>query len=391
MSDPYQTAWVLFGLGVMDHSGYMVEPRVMDQAAQWLREDALRDPQLDPRTRAYALYSMAMAGRGDLEKTQALTSASMFELDPFSQAALALALNQLGDQGNAKKVLDLLSESATKQNEYVYWPQPSYDGTYHSKTMASTIRTTALVLQAFAEIEPESQLVPGIVKYLADQRQGIHGWGTTNETSYTILALTEVLVNQESKAGTTPYVVLVNGQSIDTGTLEVGHTTAAVDIALSGLNGGMNALTVRTEGESPVYFDLSTRYDLLQSEAEASGSIRVNRKYLDPKSGNEITNIQAGQLVKVEVQINVPTDTYYLAVEDHLPGGLEALNEGLNATSYVPTDPWGYDDYWQSYWEDYGYNYKEIRGDRVVFFITSFVKGSRTFSYYAAGNHSRTI
>jgi hypothetical protein len=49
--------------------------------------------------------------------------------------------------------------------------------------MASTIRTTAPVVQAHAEIEPENPLVPGIVKYLTDQRQGIYGWGTTNASS----------------------------------------------------------------------------------------------------------------------------------------------------------------------------------------------------------------
>ena len=35
------------------------------------------------------------------------------------------------------------------------------------------------------------------------------------------------------------------------------------------------------------------------------------------------------------------------------------------------------------YWEEYGYNYKEIRGDRVVFFITALDKETRTFTYYA--------
>ncbi len=51
-------------------------------------------------------------------------------------------------------------------------------------------------------------------------------------------------------------------------------------------------------------------------------------------------------------------------------------------------DVWGYEDYRPSYWEEYGYNYKEIRGDRVVFFITSFEKGTRTFTYYARATTS---
>ena len=49
---------------------------------------------------------------------------------------------------------------------------------------------------------------------------------------------------------------------------------------------------------------------------------------------------------------------------------------------------WGYENYWPLHWQDYGYNYKEIRGDRVVFFITTFEKGSRTFTYFARATTS---
>jgi uncharacterized protein YfaS (alpha-2-macroglobulin family) len=75
-------------------------------------------------------------------------------------------------------------------------------------------------------------------------------------------------------------------------------------------------------------------------------------------------------------------------VEDYLPGGLEALNEGLNATNHVSMDSWEYEDYQPFYWEEYGYNYKEIRGDRVVFFITSMEKGNHTFTYFARATTS---
>ena len=71
-------------------------------------------------------------------------------------------------------------------------------------------------------------------------------------------------------------------------------------------------------------------------------------------------------------------------MEDHLPGGLEALNEGLSAVNQVSMDYWGYEeDYQPLYWEDNGYNYKEIRGDRVAFFITTLEKGTHKFTYYA--------
>jgi len=383
ISDPYQTAWVLFGLGVMEDSGYSIEPKVLDHAAKWLEDQMGSDSQLDIRTQAYALYSMAQAGRGELEKTQALVATSIYELDPFSQAALALALNRLNEKEQAQAILDILSQSALKETEYVYWPQPSYDGEYHSKTMASSVRTTALVLLAYAEIQPKNMLVPGIVKYLADQRQGIYGWGTTNETSFTILALTEHLVHVENTLGNTPYEVLVNSKSLAFGTLEVGNSSAGIDIPLAELKDGLNSLVVKTQADNLIYFDLSTRYDLLRRGVDAGGNIQVIRSYLDPSTRKPIESFKAGQLVKVEVRVQIPENTYFLAVEDYLPGGLEALNEGLSAANQVSMDSWGYEGYQPYYWEEYGYNYKEVRGDRVVFFITSFEKGTRTFTYSA--------
>jgi len=374
---------VLFGLGVIENSGYDIEPNVMDRAVLWLENELGTNSQLDIRTQAYALYSMAQAGRGNVEKTQALVSADIYELDPFSQAALALALNQLGEKESAQAILGTLSQSALKEAEYVYWPQPSYDGVYHSKTMASTVRTTALILLAYAEIDPNNSLVPGIVGYLADQRQGIHGWGTTNETSFAILALTEHLIHAENQLGSTPYEVLVNGKSLAFGTLEVGNTSANIDIPLAELKDGLNSLVVNTQGDNPTYFDLSTRYDLLRNSVEEAGSIQVNRKYFDPVTKAPIESFEAGQLVKVEVRVQVPENTFFVAVEDYLPGGLEALNEGLSAANQVSTDSWGYENYQPFFWQEYGYNYKEIRGDRVVFFITDFEKGTRTFTYYA--------
>jgi hypothetical protein len=75
----------------------------------------------------------------------------------------------------------------------------------------------------------------------------------------------------------------------------------------------------------------------------------------------------------------MPDRGAYIIVEDRLPGGLEALNEGLNTTSHVGSveeEP-------RYYWQSYGYNQKEVYGDRVSFFITEMDSGRHTFTYLA--------
>jgi uncharacterized protein YfaS (alpha-2-macroglobulin family) len=69
-------------------------------------------------------------------------------------------------------------------------------------------------------------------------------------------------------------------------------------------------------------------------------------------------------------------------VEDHLPGGFEALNENLNITPHVyALDE--YDYYFPFFWEELGYNYKQIHGDRISFFVTDLEKGSHLYTYMA--------
>jgi alpha-2-macroglobulin len=374
-TDAYQTAWVLFGLSVIRDSGYAVEPRVIEEAADWLKSNS----HPDPRIQAYVLYSLARAGQGDQEGTLRLVKEIGDELDPFSQAAIALALHNMGEEQQARDVLDLLEQSSAEEGDYVYWPQSNEDGQYNKKTMSSSLRTTALALQAHVEIDPQNPRIPDMVQYLASKRKGTEGWGTTNETSYAILALTEYLAMQNKTQSATPYQVLLNGQSLVEGVLAAGQPSMSLEIPIGEISEGANDLQLIAKSDAQVYFDLITQYSRLKASSQALGNIKVSRRYFKPSDQIVANRFKANDLVQVELTIEVPEDISYFALEDYLPGGLEGLNERLNA-SLEPTESWSYEAF---LWEDYGYNYKEIRGDRVVFFITSLAKGKHTFTYMA--------
>ena len=381
-SNDYQTAWVMFGLALIKDAGYEIDPGVIDNGAEYLTQNL---DKMDIRTRAYALYSLALNGKGDLGDMRALVNTSLNELDPFSQAALALALRRGGDAAGARAVLDSLGQYATIANGRVYWRQSSTDGTYHQKTMSSTLRTTALVLDAYVAIEPNSNLIPGMVTYLLSQRQGQNGWGTTNETSFTILALTDFLIHQQQLTGQVSFQVSLNGHLLQGSSLTPQDSTAAIDIPVEKLLAGKNTLTVAGDANVKIYYDLTARYNVLLDEKTLPrGTIAITRSYADAASGQLLNTFHAGQLVEVELTVSVPNGGYFMLVEDHLPGGLEALNERLNTTELDlmldGTEEWMPGSF---LWEDYGYNFKEVFGDRVTFFITDFSRGYETFTYMA--------
>ena len=108
------------------------------------------------------------------------------------------------------------------------------------------------------------------------------------------------------------------------------------------------------------------------------------RRYLDPDTHLPVEQPAPGQLVLVELRVSLREAGSYLIVEDHLPGGLEALNERLNTASHraqaIAESP--------TTWETFGYNHKEIFGDRVSFFITELGAGQHTFTYLARVTHT---
>jgi len=109
--------------------------------------------------------------------------------------------------------------------------------------------------------------------------------------------------------------------------------------------------------------------------------VTVKRVYRDTETGEVITAVVPNQLIQVDVVVNMPTDASYVIVEDSLPGGLEPLNENLDTTSLVASN----DN--RPYWEQLGYNHKEIRDNRVSFFITELDSGRHTYTYYARATH----
>lgn len=377
-SQAYQTAWVLFGLATIADAGYMVDAAVIQRAADWLNDHIT---QMDNQTRAYALYSLAIAGHGNAAATT-LLAAQAHNLDSFNQAAVALALWELGEPAKAREVMALLEEQAVQSGNRVYWSGRSRDGSYDYKLMASDTRTTALILSALARIQPGSSLEIGAVRWLMAQR-GANGWGNTNETSFAILGLTDHLLAARAAGGEsgTSYVIELNGAVYQQGEIAADRLAVTVDLPAEALTAGSNQLRLSHSGSGLLYYTIVARTYTAETDIAAAGPVVVTRRYVDPISKQPIENPSIGALVEVILTYTLMERHFYLLLEDHLPGGLEPINERLNTSSHEGQGwPYGTP---RTYWQTYQYNQKEIYGDRITFFITSAGPGPHTITYLA--------
>jgi uncharacterized protein YfaS (alpha-2-macroglobulin family) len=386
-TDDYQTAYVLFGLAMTKQAGYEVDQGVIDRGAKYLTE---RLPSIgDERTRAYALFALAMNGKGDLTATRALMNDST--LDAFSRAGIAIALHELGDDELAQDVVDRLISDALMTNGEVYWNTGDKDGHYHEKTMSSSMRSTALALDAIVRIRPNDPIVSKIVRWLMAQRAP-DGWGTTQETAYAVVALTDYLrASGELNSGST-YRVYVNDQLVEQGTLSGRQIQQTIRIPATQLRDGANRIRLeRDRSGGQLYYKITQHALIAGSTDRAAGLIGVTRTYRDPKSNKLITAVQPGDVIKVAVKVTMPDDGWYVAIEDPLLGGLEGVNERLNTTSFAAKQQGYGDERDEFFYQDYGYNNKEIHDDRVVFFVTHLGKGTHTFTYLARATQTGTF
>jgi uncharacterized protein YfaS (alpha-2-macroglobulin family) len=386
-SDVNQTAYVLYGLAMTEQAGFAVDDGVLERGAEALRQML---PAADPRAQAYGAYVLVMAGQ---PVTITLTPTDALGLDLFSQAALAIAFAETGQEAVTTSLLDNLREAAIQTTSTVHWSDEGDLAIYNRKVMGSSVRTTAMVADALALLDPESPLLPKAVRWLMDQRQG-QGWGDTQKTSFAILALSDYLLGSQEQVAGSLYQVYVNGglwqegqlDRADSGQTLVLTYTQAISpvILLPGEN--QVRFVLAGSGQAPtgrLYYSLALLAQRTPTQGEIPAlqtherSITIQREYLLHDTGEPTTQFRHGELVEVRLTLDVPEDSWYVVVDDPLPAGFEALNERLGTTSHIASlyeEP-------VYLWQQYGYNRKDVRDERVTFFITHLAAGEQTLTY----------
>ncbi|MCP3886860.1 MAG: hypothetical protein GY700_15595, partial [Propionibacteriaceae bacterium] len=135
------------------------------------------------------------------------------KLSHYSRAYLALTLNllQAGDE-RIKTLLADLNNDAILSATGAHWEESFYDW----RAMNTDTRSTAIILDALAKLDPDNALIPNVVRWLmVARRDGI--WETTQETAWSIIALTDWMVVTGELGGAYNYGVWLNEDVLDEG------------------------------------------------------------------------------------------------------------------------------------------------------------------------------
>lgn len=269
-----------------------------------------------------------------------------------------------------------------------------YEDPYGWQIWQSPTRENAIALIALMRMRPDDALVPKFAQGLLRRRQNGY-WQSTQDTAFSLMALGEYFGRaQQTKPD---YEVLVGtGQTVVASEhfekLEIRPRRVFIPMKDLAENEGQ-LLTILQKGSGgPLYYSAKLISAPKAPPTEAfDGGFHLKREYFatdGPNAGKAIDSVSPGQVVKVRLTLTVPEDRHYVAVEDPLPAGFEAINTSFDTTSQTRAEEQlaaendSYYGWWWSYWQ-LSFDYSEQHDDRIALFKTDLSAGIYRHAYLA--------
>jgi uncharacterized protein YfaS (alpha-2-macroglobulin family) len=247
------------------------------------------------------------------------------------------------------------------------------------------VRTTAIVLNAYIQIDPKNPITANAVRWLMDQRSGGH-WSSTQETAWTLMALTNWLVSSQEFDTNYAYAVGLNGSMLQQGAATKDNLTQPVEVKVGLkdlLTDQVNYLVItRGEGTGNLYYSAYMSVALpVESVKPLDQGVSISRQYFAIDAPKKpITQASRGDLVRVRLTIVVPDAVHYLVVDDPLPAGLEALDASLATDMQVPQS-YTRQDFDTRGWGWWYFSHIELRDEKVVLSSDYLPAGTYVYTY----------
>lgn len=398
-SRPWLTAYALLALTKAEQAGYGVDTAVLDKAVLYLERQLTEPGQLteayEINRQAFFLYVLAESGSFVSSEADGLMEEHRALLDPYAKALLALVYEINDDAGNNQRaLLSDLNDSVILSATGAHWE----DETRDFRNLNSDVRGTAIVIGALANIEPDNPLAPNAVRWLMAARTAQY-WSTGHETAWSIHALTGWMAATGELDADFEYQLNVNLDTRAEGQFTPANVTESESLSIP-LNDliadDVNFLEfVHGEGNGRLYYTAHLdSFISAETVSAASRGITVQRAYYDADCDPEtetcqpISQIEAGQQVRVELTIVAPNDLLYPVIEDPIPAGAEAIDPNLETSASglggraTRTDT----EYRWGYWGWWDFNRIEYRDEKVVFLADFLPAGTYQYTYHLQTN-----
>jgi uncharacterized protein YfaS (alpha-2-macroglobulin family) len=389
-SDPLTSAYVVLGLVEAQEAGYQVNDSALSDALNYLRTQVkpiagLTDPARVNR-QAFILYILARGGVPDVSSSVQLYD----QRQRMAQYALAFLTQTLSlidpDDPRLETLLSDLASHAILSATGSHWEEEQLDRwNWNTDT-----RTTAIVLSTLSQLDPENPLNANAVRWLMSNRTNGH-WRSTQETAWTLMALTNWMVASGELEANYQYAIALNGERLGGGAANSDTLRQSLELKVDVadlLKDQANRLAFAREvGPGNLYYTAHMNVSLPVEETKAlDQGIVVSRSYYHLEDlETPVEQAQQGELLLVRLTVVAPNALHYVVIDDPLPAGLEAVDQSLSTSPQSVEVPQEYS--WQDVlWRGWGWWYfkhTQLRDEKAVLSVDYLPAGTYVYTYLA--------
>lgn len=412
--DPYLSAYTALAFNWLRDQGYTppaaVEQHLHDYLRGFLKGDAIPDwygQGMRSSVRAVILAVFTHdkeATLDDLRRFEpALKDMDLFGKSWFMQAALDLGAQDLAGE-DLRMILNQSNETAGK-----FEFSESLDDGYN-RILSTPMRSNCTVLSALSRYARGSRAGAGmvadvpfkLVRSITAIRGGRDHWENTQENLFCMQALADYSEAYEKTAPSMHVTVSAGPDGVGTADF---HSVQDPAVQLSkpladSLAGGKPLpVAIAPAGAGRLYYKVGLSYAPSLLPDSVNDGMAIHREYSVERDGKWLLlkspmRVTRGELVRVDLYVEVPAAREFVAVYDPVPGGLEPVDRNLATSSERDAKAGDFQAaggaFWFNFddWEDYGvqfwdFYHQELRHDSARFFADYLPGGHYHLSYSA--------
>ncbi|HEX6315739.1 MAG TPA: alpha-2-macroglobulin family protein, partial [Gemmatimonadaceae bacterium] len=427
-SDSWSTPWLSTAVGLLlldaTNAGVAVDTQLTSRLTQYLTKtlDSLPFfPDTSAGTRierrqtaerhlgerlAATTYLRRIGQPREAEERALLDRAALLAWE--DRVLLAQLLHQAGKVVEARNLLERAWSGLGSAGLRVEFP----DSIMGRGLFRSRVRPAARLVEATIAIDPSHPRLGALMERLISRTSAAsrYWWNTQDYASgaSAVAAFTRLVprgqatlsanvLSAQQRGSANVVLRTIDGAAVDSTTSLIG---------LGAERGDSLILTIRFVARNgPIFYGITSHeVSAVPDTRPLVNGVTVERWYERFDNGEPATEVREGELVRVRLRVTVPSQREFLAVEDHLPAGLEAVDLSLRtsgtlgpfsaqasveararrdreAAAGMAIGSW--DSGWWSPWE-----HSEKRDDRVVWFARSLSSGSYVATYVARATTS---
>ena len=405
-TDPFMTAYVIYGLTIAKNVGYPVDDNKYNLGVSELSKLLVKNNfksddwhKHDATTTAYMCYVASLVSNPDIKSIalkKAIEISGNKEINPYSKSLLAMALKNLGNLQAAQNIIRGLEQSANVENGKAFWKGK----TWHYNWQDDEVETSASVVKSLIVLGGNKDLISKTINYLLTKRYG-DSWYNTRQTAMVCYALADYVKESGELNPNFSVRIKVNGKLVATKTItkaDVYKEHDKIKIDSSMIKVGNNEITIEKNGQGKLYVTaLTTYYATGKAIQPSNNGFNITREFFKLKRIEEkgiisyvkekfYGTLKSGEEILVKVKMNTNSDYEYVMVEDPIAAGCEVIKDNSlykikDENNYNGYQDDGYGGWRGKYW-GWWYADRDIRDEKVSFFARSLTgKNEYEFSY----------